>query len=96
MSARVLIACECSGVVRRAFTARGHDAWSCDLQRAEDGSNRHIVGDARYFELQLYRFGGCTARVAEAARIDRVTAHRKMQRLGLRPLAPRDTVEETP
>lgn len=45
--ARVLVACEFSGVVRRAFAARGHDAWSCDLLPAEDGSNRHIVGDAR-------------------------------------------------
>ena len=43
----MLIACEFSGVVRRAFAARGHDAWSCDLLPAEDGSNRHIVGDAR-------------------------------------------------
>lgn len=25
----------------------GHDAWSCDLRRSEDGSNRHIIGDAR-------------------------------------------------
>ena len=45
--ARVLVACEFSGTVRRAFAARGHDAWSCDLLPAEDGSNRHIVGDAR-------------------------------------------------
>ena len=44
---RVLIACEFSGIVRRAFSARGHDAWSCDLLPAEDGSNRHITGDAR-------------------------------------------------
>src|SRR5690606_5080535 len=44
---RVLIACEFSGVVRRAFAARGHDAWSCDLLPAEDRSNRHIVGDVR-------------------------------------------------
>lgn len=44
---RVLIACETSGVVRRAFAARGHDAWSCDLLPAEDGSNRHYVGDVR-------------------------------------------------
>ena len=44
---RVLVACEFSGIVRRAFAARGHDAWSCDLLPAEDGSNRHIVGDAR-------------------------------------------------
>lgn len=44
---RVLVACEFSGVVRRAFAARGHDAWSCDLLPSEDRSNRHIVGDAR-------------------------------------------------
>lgn len=43
---RVLVACECSGVVRRAFRAMGHDAWSCDLQPAEDGSPFHIRGDA--------------------------------------------------
>ena len=44
---RVLVACEYSGVVRRAFIARGCDAWSCDLLPSEDGSNRHIRGDAR-------------------------------------------------
>lgn len=46
---RVLVACEFSGIVRRAFAARGHDAWSCDLLPAEDRSNRHIIGDARDF-----------------------------------------------
>lgn len=44
---RVLVACEFSGVVRRAFAAQGHDAWSCDLLPSEDRSNKHIVGDAR-------------------------------------------------
>lgn len=44
---RILIACEYSGTVRRAFTARGHDAWSCDLLPAEDGSNHHYRGDVR-------------------------------------------------
>lgn len=42
---RCLIACEFSGVVRRAFRDRGHDAWSCDLLPAEDGSPHHIEGD---------------------------------------------------
>lgn len=46
---RVLIGCEFSGVVRRAFAERGHDAWSCDLLPAADGSNRHLVGDVRDF-----------------------------------------------
>jgi hypothetical protein len=45
--ARVLVACEFSGVVRRAFAHLGHDAWSCDLLPAEDRSNKHIIGDAR-------------------------------------------------
>lgn len=44
---RILVGCETSGVVRRAFAARGHDVWSVDLLPAEDGSNRHIVGDIR-------------------------------------------------
>lgn len=44
---RVLIGCETSGIARRAFAARGHDVWSCDLLPAEDGSNRHIVCDVR-------------------------------------------------
>lgn len=43
---RVLVACEFSGTVRRAFQALGHDAWSCDLLPAEDGSPHHIHGDA--------------------------------------------------
>ena len=33
---RVLIGCEFSGVVRRAFAERGHDAWSCDLLPSEE------------------------------------------------------------
>jgi hypothetical protein len=45
-SVRVLVACERSGVVRKAFRALGHDAWSCDLEPADDGSPFHIRGDA--------------------------------------------------
>jgi len=41
---RVLIACEFSGVVRRAFRSRGHDAWSCDLLPAEDSDPHHYRG----------------------------------------------------
>lgn len=44
---RILVACEFSGIVRRAFASRGHDAWSCDLLPAEDRSNKHITGDVR-------------------------------------------------
>ena len=42
---KVLIGCEFSGVVRRAFTALGHDAWSADILPAEDGAEKHIRGD---------------------------------------------------
>jgi site-specific DNA-cytosine methylase len=45
---RVLIACEFSGVVREAFRARGHDARSCDLLPAEDGSPFHSECDVRH------------------------------------------------
>jgi len=38
---RVLIACEFSGIVRDAFIAKGHDAWSCDLLQTEIPGN-HI------------------------------------------------------
>lgn len=43
---RVLVACEFSGIVREAFRHRGHDAWSCDLLPAEDGSKFHLQADA--------------------------------------------------
>ena len=44
---RVLIGCETSGIARRAFASLGHDVWSCDIQPAEDGSNRHRQEDIR-------------------------------------------------
>lgn len=41
---RVLIACEFSGTVRRAFHNAGHDVLSCDLLPADDGSPYHYQG----------------------------------------------------
>ena len=41
---KVLIACEFSGIVREAFKAKGHDAWSCDLLDTEI-PGQHIKGD---------------------------------------------------
>jgi len=41
---RVLVACEFSGIVREAFKARGHDAWSCDLLPTEIPGT-HFQGD---------------------------------------------------
>lgn len=43
---KVLIACEYSGIVREAFKARGHDAWSCDILPTEQ-PGQHIVNDVR-------------------------------------------------
>lgn len=41
----VLIGCEFSAVVRDAFRAKGHDAWSCDLLPCEGDPAFHIQGD---------------------------------------------------
>ncbi len=41
---RVLVACEESGVVRDAFLARGHDAYSNDVQPARNGGS-HLQMD---------------------------------------------------
>jgi hypothetical protein len=45
---RVLVACEFSGVVRDAFAALGHDAWSCDVIPSET-PGQHYQGDVRDF-----------------------------------------------
>lgn len=49
---RALIACEFSGMVRDAFLARGHEAWSCDLEPSE-APGPHIRGNV----LQVVREG---------------------------------------
>ena len=46
MRPRVLVLFETSGAVRRAFAARGCDAWSVDLLPAVDGG-QHLVCDVR-------------------------------------------------
>ena len=43
---RVLIGCEYSGRVRRAFAERGHEVYSCDLLPADDYDGKHLVADA--------------------------------------------------
>lgn len=42
---RILIGAETSGQARRRFRALGHDAWSCDLLPADDGSPYHYQRD---------------------------------------------------
>ena len=56
---KVLIACEYSGVSRRAFEALGHEVWSADFEPAEDGAANHYQGDAfdligkQHFDLMV-------------------------------------------
>ncbi len=41
---KVLVGCEFSGIVRDAFAALGHNAWSCDLLPTTS-PGKHIQGD---------------------------------------------------
>jgi hypothetical protein len=71
---RILVACEFSGVVRRAFRALGHDAWSCDIIPAEDDSEHHILGSVINHEIltqhwdTLIAFPDCTFLTVSANR----------------------------
>lgn len=72
---RVLVACEFSGIVRDAFRARGHDAWSCDLIDSEGDSRWHLKCDvnrvvdlhAKDYDL-LLAFPPCTHLAVSGAR----------------------------
>lgn len=76
--ARILIGCECSGSVRDAFLAEGHDAWSCDLKADERGSNRHMQADVLdvirnplvygHFDLLMIMHPPCTRLCNSGAR----------------------------
>src|SRR3990167_8804922 len=44
---KVLIACEFSQIVTKAFRKRGHEAYSCDLLPTEGNPEWHIRGDVR-------------------------------------------------
>ena len=46
-SMKVLVACEESQTVCKAFRERGHEAYSCDIQEPSGGHPEwHILGDA--------------------------------------------------
>lgn len=65
---RVLVACEESQEVCKAFRAKGHEAYSCDIQECSGGHPEwHIMGDA----LDLIN-GRCTFQTMDGAqhRID--------------------------
>lgn len=68
---KILVACEFGGIVRDAFAARGHDAWSCDLLPSER-PGKHIVGNV--FEIlghgwdMMLAFPPCTHLASSGAR----------------------------
>ena len=73
----VLVACEESQIVCKAFRAKGHRAFSCDLQACSGGRPEwHIQGDA----LELLK-GDCTFQTSDththtqAGRWDFIIAH---------------------
>ena len=68
---KILIACEFSGIVRDAFTALGHDAWSCDLLPTER-PGQHIQADVRsvldaHWDMMI-AFPPCTHLASSGAR----------------------------
>jgi site-specific DNA-cytosine methylase len=68
---KVLVACEFSGIVRDAFRARGHDAYSCDYLDTES-PGKHIKTDVRW-ELEgdwdlMLAFPPCTHLAVSGAR----------------------------
>ena len=64
---KVLVACEFSGVVRRAFRDAGHDAFSCDLLPAMDGENE------KHYQMQIEGLLHPTGKYAEVW--DLIIAH---------------------
>lgn len=69
---RILVACEFSGKVREAFRRRGHDAFSCDIEKASDGSEYHFREDVlNVINLDwdmMIAFPPCTHLCASGAR----------------------------
>lgn len=68
---RILVACEFSGIVRDAFSAKGWDAWSCDLLPTERPGN-HIQDDVfnhlnDYWHLMIFHWP-CTNMAVSGAR----------------------------
>lgn len=53
MAVRILIGCETSGMVREAFRALGHDAYSADLLPSDDGSPFHVQCDHELHLLDI-------------------------------------------
>lgn len=52
---KVIIGCECSGAVRDAFIARGHDAISVDILPSMSNKGPHITADLRSLPLSFFK-----------------------------------------
>lgn len=69
----VLVACEFSGIVRDAFRARGHNAWSCDLLKSERGHPHyqcrieHVLSFRQDWDMMI-AFPPCTHLAVSGAR----------------------------
>ena len=56
---KIIVACEFSGIVRDAFIAEGHDAWSCDLLPTErpgphyQGGIRTVLARVKDWDLMI-------------------------------------------
>lgn len=53
-----LIGLEKSGTIREAMREQGHNAWSCDLEPARDGSTFHIQGDITKAAIWVRKWNG--------------------------------------
>lgn len=84
---KILVACERSGIVRRAFADAGHDVTSVDFAPADDGSKDHWQGS-----VELY-----WAAVGQYEKWDMLIAHPPCTRLcnsGVRWLRERNLWDE--
>lgn len=100
---RVLVACEFSGVVRRAFSERGHFVTSVDLLESEDRSPNHHIDDVTRWlgdEWDLViAFPPCThlassgARWFQKKREEQTEAIEFVRRIMLAPNAERIAIE---
>jgi hypothetical protein len=50
----VIVVCEFSGVVRDAFRARGHNAWSCDVLPCDGDPTYHLQTDCMTLDYGRY------------------------------------------
>lgn len=57
---RILVGCEQTGIVQKAFELRGHDVWTCDLEPSRVNHPKHIQDDL----IDVSRAGGWDMMIA--------------------------------